>query len=199
MDEKLSFLNLKGIVNRKTNSRAEKYQLGIEQEREVANLIYIQGGLNAVRIRDLYIERTNKDDLEDGDIAILENNFLSIFYDLKVAEKGEKLDKYGTITLRSICFFNLDDKHFYISVNADGSDFYIIPSKKMKEFFRDEKKCLYKSKSTERNLYIIKVTDQNKSILEKIASKYIEPNTIDNISFLDFVPSRFYKKLAINK
>lgn len=199
MNENLSFLNLRGIANRPANTKYEKIELGIEQERDIANRFFIQGGLNAVRIRDYFPERTNKDDLIDGDIGILEKGILDNCYDAKVAAFGEKLTLYGVITLHSICFFKADDKHFYICVNADGSDFYVIPAKKMKEFFNKTRKCLYKSKSPERSKYIIKVTEENRSALEFILTKYVYPNTIDNISFLDFVPSSFYEQLAINK
>lgn len=196
MDNTLSFLNLKGIVNRPTYSKQERINLGCEQEREFARYLCKQGNLDARRFKDNNPTLDNKYDLTHGDVGIFINNEIIFYYDLKLAEFGQNPNYYGAITIHSIIRFTCDDKHFYVCSNSDGSDFCVISSKSAKKYFHDTPKCLFTSKSPERNKYII--TNFQPDIKEMILSKYMY-NKYGNISALDIVMSKEYPELAINK
>lgn len=197
MDNTLSFLNLTGIINRPTYTKPERLNLGSEQERQFAKLLSEQGNIYAKRIKDVYPNLDNEYDLKNGDVGIFINDKINTYYDLKVAEFGQKLNYYGVITVNSIFYFICDDKHFYVCTNADGSDYCVIPAKSVKKYFHDTPKCLYTTINPERNKHII-TGFPNKDIEQNILSKYIS-NKYGNISTLDYIISRDYPKLAINK
>ena len=193
-DKLMSKLNLSGIPNSKHNeeggfnTKGQKTKLAKEQEQFFVKR-FKEGypHVKAMTSEEYFgNEYSFKNDLEYGDIVLIKPSGEEIFIDLKVASLSTPDDKYnkkfyGTVNLHSILNFGKESNFYYLCVNKYGTDFILVRSKELYNFFNSDKCYLNKSKSSER---------KPDNTLLKYKNKFKDTNVTD-VSYNDYIPSIF--------
>jgi hypothetical protein len=184
-------LDLRGIPNRKVYGK-DKYNLASEQEQftvDKLNAAYpdvwwytmteYMGIMNPEQNRvlgDIVGIRKNKDNVKPD-----------IFIDLKVCEYGMNLYYVGNITLNSVLGFTHKQKgHYYLCVNANGSDFIVVDCKDVYNLlYSSNVKCLLESKWHNNKI--------NPEYI-KFNNKFIYDKKLEGVSEHDYIPGQILKK-----
>ena len=186
-------LNLNGIPNRIIYDKKseERYKLANEQEQFIVDRLTnyyphiewhtttdFMGIMNPEQNRIL------------GDIIGTRKNKLNlkpdVFIDLKVSDYSVDLDYIGGISINSIlgfCYRQVN--HYYLLVNADGSDWIIISGDDIYNLLMNKiTKCLVESKYRT-------YADPK---LDKFIDKFIYKKKFPGVSPKDFIPGHILRK-----
>ena len=180
----LTKLDLSGIPE----SDTPDYEIGKNQEKFIIDrLNEAYPEYKWLSIKDFYGDKYNtRVDLVDGDIVGTKDGKGVYFIDAKVASKNtKKLSLVGVINLNSIVNFGEDNKHYYLCINRNGSDFVVKKSKEIKDLFNSTEKCLKVSNNEDRDKFIEKSFD-------KYLDKFIDET--ENVSRKDYMPSFIFNK-----
>lgn len=180
----LTKLDLSGIPE----SDTPDYEIGKNQEKFIIDrLNEAYPEYKWLSIKDFYGDKYNtRVDLVDGDIVGTKDGKGVYFIDAKVASKNtKKLSLVGVINLNSIVNFGEDNKHYYLCINRNGSNFVVKKSKEIKDLFNSTEKCLKVSNNEDRDKFI-----------EKSFNKYLDKfiDETENVSRKDYMPSFIFNK-----
>jgi len=197
-------VNLKGIPNYKTYNKRQRLDRSVKQEIYFINVLNnSQKDIKYVRTADYFPNYSTLIDLQEGDVIGLNNNVITDYIDLKVADIGTDLNCCASITLNSILFFKKEN-HYYVCTNADGSKCKEYESEIVKEFFNNTNKCLRISKNTERTNeeYLLK-NSQYSNLEEELKKKYkgkppVQVSLLDYITCDQIEEYLYLKKMGIN-